>query len=58
MRTISAEGCAGQIQNAISPAFPALDTHDLHRGLRFALLRRRRPRLKRERQEEREDLQM
>ena len=33
-RTISAEGCAGQIQNVISPAFPALDTHDLRRGLR------------------------
>ena len=33
-RTISAEGCAGQIQNAISPAFRALDTHDLRRGLR------------------------
>ena len=33
-RTISAEGRAGQIQNAISPAFRALDTHDLRRWLR------------------------
>ena len=33
-RTISAEGCAGQIQIALSPAFRALDTHDLRRGLR------------------------
>ena len=32
-RTISAEGCAGQIQIALSPAFRALDTHDLRRGL-------------------------
>ena len=33
-RTISAEGCVGQIKNAISPTFRALDTHDLPRGLR------------------------
>ena len=33
-RTISAEGCAGQIQNAVSPALRALDAHDLRRGLR------------------------
>ena len=33
-RAISAEGCARPIQNAISPAFRALDTHDLRRGLR------------------------
>ena len=29
MRTISAEGCAGTGQIALSPAFRALDTHDL-----------------------------
>ena len=57
-RAISAEGCTGQIQNAISPAFHALDTHDLRRGLRFVVLRRHRPRLKRERKEEREEPQM
>ena len=33
-RTISAEGCAGTGQIALSPAFRALDTHDLRRGLR------------------------
>ena len=33
-RTISAEGCAGTAQIALSPAFRALDTHDLRRGLR------------------------
>ena len=33
-RTISAEGCPRQIQNAISPALRAFDTHDLRRGLR------------------------
>ena len=33
-RAISAEGCAGPGQNAILPAFRALDTHDLRRGLR------------------------
>ena len=33
-RTISAKGCAGMGQIALSPAFRALDTHDLHRGLR------------------------
>ena len=32
-RTISAEGCAGPGQNALSPAFRALDTHDLRGGL-------------------------
>ena len=34
-RTISAEGCARPIQNATSPAFRALDRHDLRRGLRL-----------------------
>ena len=57
-RTIAAQGCAVQIQNAISPAFRALDTHDCRRWLRFVVLRRRRPRLKRERKEGREDPQM
>ena len=33
-RTISAEGCAGSRQIALSSAFRALDTHDLRRGLR------------------------
>ena len=33
--TISAEGCAAPGKNAISPAFRALDTHDLRRGLRW-----------------------
>ena len=33
-RTISAEGCAHSRQVALSPAFRALDTHDLRRGLR------------------------
>ena len=33
-RTISAEACAGTGQIALSPAFRALDTHDLRRGLR------------------------
>ena len=33
-RTISAEGCAGSRQITLSPAFRALDTHDLRRGLR------------------------
>ena len=32
-RTISAEGCARMGQIALSPAFRALDTHDLRRGL-------------------------
>ena len=32
--TISAEGCAGEVQNALSPALRALDTHDLRRELR------------------------
>ena len=33
-RAISAEGCAGTGQIALSPAFRALETHDLGRGLR------------------------
>ena len=33
-RAISAEGCARTGQIALSPAFRALDTHDLRRGLR------------------------
>ena len=33
-RTISAEGCARMGQIALSPAFRALDTHDLRGGLR------------------------
>ena len=33
-RTISAEGCARQIQDALSPAFRVLDARDLRRGLR------------------------
>ena len=33
-RAISAEGCAGTRQIAFSPAFRALDIHDLRRGLR------------------------
>ena len=33
-RTISAEGCAHSRQIALSPAFRALDAHDLCRGLR------------------------
>ena len=36
-RTISAEGCARSRQTALSPAFRALDTHDLRRGLHFRL---------------------
>ena len=36
-RTISAEGCARSRQIALSPAFRALDTHDLRRGLHFRL---------------------
>ena len=43
-RTISAEGCDGQRQIALSPAFRALDTHDLRRGLRFVAVRRHCPR--------------
>ena len=35
--TISAEGCARSRQIALSPAFRALDTHDLRRGLHFRL---------------------
>ena len=31
-RTISAEGCTSKSKKAISPAFRALDTHDLRRG--------------------------
>ena len=34
MRTISAEGCPRPGQNAISPAFRALDTHDLGRAIK------------------------
>ena len=34
IRTISAEGCAVISRIALSPAFRALDTHDLRRGLR------------------------
>ena len=34
-RTISAEGCTSKSKNAISPAFRALDTHDLRRGFTF-----------------------
>ena len=33
-RAISAEGCARSQRTALSPAFRALDTHDLRRGLR------------------------
>ena len=36
-RTISAEGCARAAPIALSPAFRALDTHDLRRGLHFRL---------------------
>ena len=36
-RTISAEGCARTNPIALSPAFRALDTHDLRRGLHFRL---------------------
>ena len=36
-RTISAEGCAHMGQIALSPAFRALRTHDLRRGLPFRL---------------------
>ena len=36
-RTISAEGCARSRQIALSPAFRALDAHDLRRGLHFRL---------------------
>ena len=57
-RTISAEGCTRPDKNAFSPAFRAFNTHDLRRGLTFVMLRRHRPRFKRERKEEREDLQM
>ena len=34
-RMISAEGCASKPKNTISPAFRALDTHDLCRGFTF-----------------------
>ena len=34
-RTISAEGCTSKSKTAISPAFRALDTHDLPRGFTF-----------------------
>ena len=36
-RTISAKGCAPRGQIALSPAFRALDTRDLRRGLHFRL---------------------
>ena len=36
-RTISAEGCARSRRIALSPAFRALDTPDLRRGLHFRL---------------------
>ena len=36
-RTISAEGCTSKPKKAISPAFHALDTHDLRRGLHFEI---------------------
>ena len=36
-RTISAEGCARTRPIALSPAFRALNTHDLRRGLHFRL---------------------
>ena len=36
-RTISAEGCTSKSDIAISPAFRALDTHDLRRGLHFEI---------------------
>ena len=36
-RTISAEGCTSKPKKAISPAFRALDTHDLRRGLHFEI---------------------
>ena len=39
-RTISAEGCTWKPKNAISPAFRALDTHDLRRGLHFEIQKR------------------
>ena len=39
-RTISAEGCAQTIQIALSPAFRALDAHDLRRGSRGHLANR------------------
>ena len=39
-RTISAEGCTSKSKNAISPAFCALDTHDLRRGLHFEIQKR------------------
>ena len=34
-RTISTEGCTSKSKNGISPAFRALDTHDLRRGFTF-----------------------
>ena len=39
-RTISVEGCTSKPKNAISPAFRALDTHDLRRGLHFEIRNR------------------
>ena len=45
---LSPEGCPRQRQIALSPAFRALDAHDLRRGLRFAAVRRHCPGLERE----------
>ena len=39
-RTISAEGCTLKPKKAISPAFRALDTHDLRRRLHFEIKKR------------------
>ena len=39
-RTISAEGCTSKPKKAISPAFRALDTHDLRKGLHFEIQKR------------------
>ena len=39
-RTISAEGCTSKSKNTISPAFRALDTHDLRKGLHFEIQKR------------------
>ena len=39
-RTISADGCTSKSEIAISPAFRALDTHDLRRGLHFEIQKR------------------
>ena len=39
-RTISADGCTSKPKKAISPAFRALDTYDLRRGLHFEIKKR------------------